>query len=113
MMSSSAVARAASSVSSAVFISLADCKREKLPLVTKVFSETFDPFYGPQPAVLKDIEERLERKTEILSHENSDIGCIIYRRDLTDALASEGIPECLEVTLMALFNPENDASKGY
>ena len=112
MSTTSAVARATNHLSSAVFVSLVD-GREKFALVSKIFTELFDPFYGSQPAVLKDIEERRERKTEILTHEGRDVGCISYRRDLTNALADEGITECLEVTLISLFDPERDMGSGY
>ena len=61
MSTTSAVARATHHLSSAVFVSLADCKREKFALISKIFTELFDPFYGPQPAVLKDIEDRREK----------------------------------------------------
>ena len=97
---------------SAVFESLTKHK-QKFGLVEQIFNQVMTPSYGPQPAVLKDIKERVDRKTEILTDQGRDVGCIVYKRELVNDYASMGIRDCFEVTLLALFDHQNDASKGY
>lgn len=90
------------------FTSLVDAK-EKFPLVKKVFNDVMSPIYGDQQEILSDIEKRKSRKTEILTHRGKEVGCIVYKRDLSKNSQSR---ECLEVSLMALFDPA-DNNKGY
>lgn len=97
---------------SAVFESLTKHKH-KFALISRIFSETFDPCFGPQPAVLKDIQERGNRKTEILTDQGRDVGCVVYKRELVHDYESNGLRDCFEVTLLALFDAPNDAAKGY
>lgn len=104
MISSSSSAFTPANQVEFAFTSLVDAK-DKFPLVKKVFNEVMAPFYGEQQNILSDIEKRESRKTEILSHRGKDVGCIVYKRDLTK--------NQLEVTLIALFDPGENNNKGY
>ena len=95
------------------FLSLAECKREKFSLIKKVVNDVLAPIYGDLQTLLSDIEDRKERKTEILTHCGRDVGCIVYKRDLIKNSASEDSLNCLEISLVALFDPVGDDSKGY
>lgn len=90
------------------FVSLVDCK-DKFPLVKKVFDNVMAPIYGEQAELLKDIEKRKDRKTEILTHNGKDVGCIVYKRNLIKS----DVSDTFEVSLISLFDAANDTMKGY
>ncbi len=95
------------------FDSLAECKKEELPRVKKIFEHVSTPIYGEQPKLWQDIESRTERKTEILCADGKSVACLIYKRALSQEYEHEGLQDALEVSFVSLYHPNSDSEKGY
>jgi hypothetical protein len=101
--------RSVGSAAQLTFVSLAS-RKELFPRVEKVFREIFTQ--DSHADILSDIRERNTRKTEILLDEGREVGCIVFRRDLS-LLEDIKASQCFSCTFFSLFDPDKDSTKGY
>ncbi|HKZ00552.1 MAG TPA: ASCH domain-containing protein [Rhabdochlamydiaceae bacterium] len=87
------------------FISLSCCKKEKFGLVQNLFRGRLLSEISHPDELLNSIWTRKDEKTEFLTDRGRDIGLISYKRKLSGS--------SFEMSTLALFDPKNDAKKGY
>lgn len=82
--------------------------------VRNVFLTSIAPLYGNQDKALGQIYESSDRTCELLLDESDDPkGILVYKNDVQDEFADEGIENSLEIKTLMVVNPTENSGKGF